>query len=310
MKVRDEKSARSSGRAGRSRKVAVAAASASLALLAAACGSSSSGRAATSASTSRSSGSSSSATTAPPAPDLGLITAGTIQAATQNDQYPFAFVGSDGQLQGFSIDLMNAIAKGLGEKVSYKALALDPILSGLEAHQYDIAAIGLSETAARQKVLGFSEPYYYGYFGIMARKAAPINGIAGLAGKTVAVVTGSAQITYAEQHYPSVKLKEFPNQPAALAALLGGQVDGFFLGGPDTIKYLKQNPSLELATTVQLTSPNAFPTPLSDTALDTAVNQQLDAMLADGTYAQLYKKWFTQPIPSQLIQAHPNMKTS
>ncbi len=311
MNSRDESTRTTSGRTRRSRRVSVAAASASLMLLAAACGSSSSsGKASAAGSASTSSASSSSPTTAQAAADLGLITAGTIQAATQNDEYPFAFIGSDGQLQGFSIDLVDAIAKAIGVKVNYKSLTLDPILSGLEARQYDIAAIGLAETAARQKVLGFSEPYYYGYFGILARKNAPVDGTAGLAGKTVAVVTGSAQIAYAQQHYPSAELKEFPNQPAALAALVGGQVDAFFLGGPDTVKYLKQNPSLELAATVQLTSPNAFPTPPGDTALINAINKQLDAMFADGTYAQLYKKWFTQPIPSELIQAHPNMKTS
>jgi polar amino acid transport system substrate-binding protein len=241
---------------------------------------------------------------------LGLIKSGTITAATQSDQYPFAFVGTDGKLQGFSIDLVNEIAKRLKVSVTYKTLSLDPLLSGIEADQYDTAAVGLSEKPDRMAKMGFTEPFYYGYFGIIVKKDSDIEGATSLAGKTVAVVTGSAQIDYAQQHYPSAKLKEFPSQPAALAALLGGQADAFFLGGPDTIRYLKQNPSLRLAADIQTGTANAFPTPKGDTKLLKAMNTQLNAIFADGTYAKLYQKWFTEPIPSQLLAAHPELKTS
>ncbi len=242
------------------------------------------------------------------AADLGLISTGTIQAATQSDQYPFAFIDTDGTLKGFSIDLMNEIGKRLSVKVTYKSLSLDPLLSGVEAHQYDTAAVGLSEKADRVAKMGFTEPFYYGYFGIMVKKDSTITGTSALDGKTLAVVTGSAQVDYAKQHYASAKVKSFPSQPAALAALLGGQVDAFFLGGPDTIRYLKQNPSLKLAADVQTNSPNAFPTHKGDTKLIAAMNTQLEAMFADGTYAKLYHKWFTEPIPAQMTTLHPYLK--
>jgi ABC-type amino acid transport substrate-binding protein len=244
-------------------------------------------------------------------PDLGLITPGTIQAATQSDQYPFAFIGTDGKQQGFSIDLVNAIAKGLGVKATYKSLTLDPILSGITADQYDTAAIGLSVNPDRQAAMGFTEPFYYGYFGIMVKKGSGVKGTeASLAGKTLAVVTGSAQVDYSKEHYPSSAVKQFPSQPAALAALLGGQVDAFFLGGPDTVKYLKQNPSLSLAASIPTGTANAFPLPKQNKKLAKAMNGELDTMFADGSYAKIYHKWFTQPIPTQLVQEHPVLKKS
>lgn len=249
-----------------------------------------------------------SSTSSASAADLGLISDGTIQAATQSDQYPFAFIDTDGTLKGFSIDLMNEISKRLSVKVTYKSLSLDPLLSGVEAHQYDTAAVGLSEKADRVAKMAFTEPFYYGYFGIMVKKDSTITGTSAFDGKTLAVVTGSAQVDYAKQHYASAKVKSFPSQPAALAALLGGQVDAFFLGGPDTIRYLKQNPSLKLAADVQTNSPNAFPAQKGDTKLIAAMNTQLEAMFADGTYAKLYHKWFTEPIPAQMTTLHPYLK--
>lgn len=243
------------------------------------------------------------------APNLGLISNGTIQAATQSDQYPFAFVGTDGKQQGFSIDLVDEIAKRLGVKVTYKALSLDPLLSGIEAKQYDTAAVGLSVTPARAAQMGFTEAFYYGYFGVLVKKGSTLTA-SSLAGKTLAVVTGSAQVDYAKEHYASSSVKAFPSQSSALAALLGGQVDAFFLGGPDTVKYLKQNPSLSLAASIPTGSENAFPVPKDHTELTAAMNKELDAMFDDGTYTKLYKKWFTQPIPTQLVTAHPSLKAS
>ncbi len=236
--------------------------------------------------------------------DLGLAQAGQLQVATQSDQSPFDFV-KDGKEQGFSIDLMNEIAKRLGVQPTYKAIAFSGLLAAVGTKQYDIGAIAVKVTADRQKTVTFTDPYYYGYFGIIAQKSSNLSGTSSLDGKTVAVVTGSAQVDYAKQNFPKVTLKSFPDQPTAVAALEGGQVDAFFLGGPDTQTYLQDHPDLMLVATIQLDSANAFPVALGNTGLASAVNAELDAMYADGTYAKIYKVWFTQPIPKQLIAAHP-----
>jgi polar amino acid transport system substrate-binding protein len=224
--------------------------------------------------------------------------------AVQADQTPFDFV-QNGKEVGFAIDLVDEIAKRLGLTPSLTTTSLDGLLSGVAAQQYDIAAVGLSVTPARQKTVSFSEPYYYGYFGIIAKKTANLSTAGDFAGKTIAIVTGSAQQAYATQNYPKAQLKSFPTQPAAIAALEGGQVDAFFLGGPDTTKYLQQYTDLTLVTAIQTGTANAFPMQLGNTALVNGVNAELDAMFADGTYATIYKRWFTQPIPTKLVQEHP-----
>ena len=251
------------------------------------------------------------ATSASAAPNLDLITPGTINAATQSDQYPFAFDNTNGKLEGFSIDLVNDIAQRLHLKVTYTTLSLDPLLSGITSGQYDTAAVGLSVTPARQATMNFTEPFYYGYDAILEKKGSHLEATASsLSGKTLAVVTGSAQIQYAQANFGGATLKEFPSQSSALAALLGGQVDAFFLGGPDTIKYLRQNPSLALAGTIETDKANAFPVPKQNTKLVAAMNRELNAMFADGTYTRIYKKWFTQPIPPALIASHPSLKAN
>ena len=258
-----------------------------------------------SSSVSPSSAAAAAASPASPSPDLGLLTSGTLSAATQTDQYPFDFADTSGKVQGFSIDLMNEIAHRLGVAVTYKTMAFTSLLSQVAAHQYDIGVAGVSITPARLQTANFSEPYYYGYFGVIANKSSGYTSVSDLAGKTVAVVTGSAQVAYAQQNLPSLILKDFPDQPTALAALNGQQVDAFFLGGPDTIRYLQDNPNLALVAAIQLPSPNGFPIAKDDPGLKAAVDSELNAMYADGTWATIYKKWFTQPIPDLMLKDYP-----
>ena len=241
---------------------------------------------------------------APSAPQVKTISAGKLMIAVQSDQYPFDFI-KDGKEVGFSIDLMNEIAKRLGLSTSYTTTSLDGLLAGVPAKQYDIAAVGLSIKPDRLKVMAFSQPYYYGYYGIIAKKSANLSASTDFAGKTIALVSGSAQDKYAQQHYPKAQIKRFEGQPQAIAALEGGQVDAFFVGGPDTMQYLQQYSDLTLVATIQTSSPNAFPMPLDDTSLVDGVNTELNAMYADGTYTAIYKKWFTQPLPPKMISDHP-----
>jgi len=284
------------------RRGKIAASVVALSLLGTACGSSST-KSATSSSSSTASASNSTTTSAPL--NLNLIQPGVLTAATQSDEYPFAYTGSNGQVEGFSIDLMNQIATGLGLKVQYKAVAFSGLLADIAAHQYDVGAIGVAETAAREQTVSFSEPYYYGYFGIIAQKSSNYASVSDLNGKTVAVVQGTAQETYAKQYYPQMVLKNFPSQPTALAALEGGQVSAFFLGGPDTARYIKSNPNLSLVAAIQTTTPNAFPVGHGNTSLADAINGQVNKMFADGTFVTIYKKWFSVGLPPKLVSEYP-----
>lgn len=284
------------------RRSKIAASVIALSLLGAACGSSST-KSASSTSPTTGASATSAATSAPV--NLNLVQPGILTAATQSDEYPFAYTGSNGQLEGFSIDLMNQIASGLGLKVQYKAVAFSGLLADIAAHQYDVGAIGVAVTSARQQTVTFSEPYYYGYFGIIAQKSSDFTSVSDLNGKTVAVVQGTVQETYAKQHYPQMVVKDFPSQPTALAALDGGQVSAFFLGGPDTARYIKANPSLSLVAAIQTTTPNAFPVGHGNTSLADAINGQLNKMYADGAYVTTYKKWFSVGLPPTLVSEYP-----
>lgn len=234
----------------------------------------------------------------------------TLIAVTVGTEQPFAFTSPSGRVEGFSIDLTNKIAAALHMKVDYKLASLDNLLSGLTNHQYDICACALQVTAAREKTLTFSESYYYASLSIVANSSEHLNMASGLAGKTLAVQTDSAEQKYAETHYPKAQLKEYPDQATALTALKANEVDAFLVGEPSVPGYLAQDSSLESIATIPLTAPNAFPIELGNTNLANEVNTQLNQLFADGYYAADYHKWFGKnvPLPSLLVQQHPSLK--
>lgn len=246
------------------------------------------------------------ATTSP----LPTISSGTLKAATQTDEFPFAFV-KNGQVTGFVVNLVNEVASKLHLHVQYKTIAFSGLLSAIADHQYDIGAIGVLDTPARSKLVAFSEPIYYGSFGALALKSEHFANLGSLSTTTVGAVLGTAEAAYVQKHYPKANLKTFPSETAAVGALEAHQVQAVLIGGPDVHTYLAEHSNLEALGYVPLSTPNALPMNKSDGALVKAVNRELDVLFDDGTYAKLYHNWFPgTPIPSQLVSQHPKLGSS
>jgi polar amino acid transport system substrate-binding protein len=64
-----------------------------------------------------------------------------------------------------------------------------------------------------------------------------------------------------------------------------------------------------VAVTAPVDHPTAMALPKKDTALQAALDQQISAIVQDGTFATIYKKYFvTAPAP-ELIDSWPALKT-
>lgn len=64
----------------------------------------------------------------------------TYLAVTEPTFPPFDTTNDDGDIEGFDMDLLNAIAKDQGFKVEYKALEFDSLIPALQSDQADIMA--------------------------------------------------------------------------------------------------------------------------------------------------------------------------
>ena len=163
---------------------------------------------------------------------LTLTGASAVQAqgkelvvATDTAFVPFEFKQGN-TYTGFDVDLWAAIAKELNLKYKLQPMDFAGIIPGLQTKNIDAALAGITIRDDRKKVIDFSDPYYESGLAILVgEKNTDIKDAASLAGKTVAVKTGTATVDFLRSQVPDAKLKLFPNIDNAYLELATGRVD-------------------------------------------------------------------------------------
>jgi polar amino acid transport system substrate-binding protein len=239
----------------------------------------------------------------------GLETAGTIEAAVSTDQPPFASASKAGAPQGYIVDITNEVAKRLKLKVSYKASTVPAALQGLTSGQYDLAASGLGVTAERQKQVSFTKALYWSTTAVVTRADESASQVTAFSGKKVGVVTGAVQEAFVDEKMTGAQKVKFSNQNAAVSQLLSGNLDAFVVGGPDAEAYLKQYAKLKIAISAPVDHPTSMAAQKKNTKFVQAVDAQLAAMVGDGTFLRIYKKWFSEAPADGLVSTWPALKS-
>jgi polar amino acid transport system substrate-binding protein len=104
----------------------------------------------------------------------------------------------DGTFEGFDIDVATEIAKRLGVTVEWATPDWAVITAGGWGGRWDASVGSMTVTSERQKVLDFSDPYYYTPAQMAASTASGITTLEGLAGKTVCVGESTTYLDWLE----------------------------------------------------------------------------------------------------------------
>ena len=218
--------------------------------------------------------------------------------ATDTAFVPFEFK-QDGQYVGFDIDLWNAIAKKIGVKFKFQPMDFNGILPGLQTNNLDAALAGITIKEERKKVVDFSDPYYESGIAILTstKNAASIKTVKDLAGKTVAVKTGTTTPDFLKKNQPAAKLRMFPNIDNAFLDLATGRVDAVVHDTPNVQYYAQTAGKGRVQVTGSLQSGEfygiAFP---KGSPLVPKVNAALAELKKSGEYDKIYAKWFGQQV--------------
>ena len=219
---------------------------------------------------------------------------GTIIVASEGKFAPFNFV-EGGKLAGFEIDVANAVAAKLGLKVEWKTMGFDGLLVGLQQDRWDMVIASHGITEERAKAVTFASPHYC-TGGVIISKDGAIRTAKDLTGKVVAVQTGTTYYDNAKK-LPVKDVKNFPQDNSARAALETGHVDAWvtdkFVGKAS----LAATPGSALKMGDFLfTEKIAAAVSKGNTGVAAEVDKALAAMLADGSYAAISRKWFNEDI--------------
>jgi polar amino acid transport system substrate-binding protein len=229
---------------------------------------------------------------------LGLITPGKLSVGTLSDAPPSICVDRQGTFTGFDNELLKAIGAKLGLQVEFSGTEFAGLLAQVSGGRFDVGSSNITTTDARRQLVGFTNGYDFGYFSLVAPNGSAIKGFSDLNRSTrIAVVQGTVQDEFVvnQLHLDPVK---FPDYNTAYANLKSGQVDAWVapsaqaegaIGPGDGISVSQNTFSLDNFVGYAVAKNNQ---PLID-----ALNSGLDAVIADGTYAELYTDWVPRQLP-------------
>src|SRR6056297_415747 len=207
---------------------------------------------------------------------------------------PFNYINEQSEVIGFDVDVAAEIAKRMDRELEYKTTAWDGIIEGLRAGRYDGILGSMAVTEDREKVVDFSDPYYYSGPQLIVRKDSNIGGPEDLNEESViGLVTGTTFEQDAEKL--GVKVKLYEDDTQTLLELLNGRVDGVLtdrIVGLNAIAELKQGDQLTLVGSTLRTETMAIAFNDDDDDLRKQVNAVLSVMRADGTLTSISEKWF------------------
>ncbi|MBD2492237.1 ABC transporter permease subunit [Aulosira sp. FACHB-615] len=223
----------------------------------------------------------------------------TLRVATEPAFPPFEFKSPNGELQGFSYDLMNAIASAANFKVNFQSIPFDGIIPAVQAKTIDAAISSITITAERTKTVDFSRPYFKAGLAIAVRNNnQDITNLDSLKNKKLAVQIGTTGAEKAKS-IPGVQIRSFDSAPLALQELVNGNVDAVINDAPVTLYAINTGNLQGIKIIQQLLTEEYYGIATAKNSPNlTLINDGLDKILKNGAYSQIYKKWFKAEAPS------------
>ncbi len=231
------------------------------------------------------------------AADDGLAqirSADRIRIGVFGDKPPFGYIDSNGQSQGFDVEIAKAFARdllGSPDKVEFVITEAANRVEYLKSGKVDIILANFTQTKERARVVDFAAPYMKVSLGVVSPEKAPIKDVAELQGKTLLVNKGTTADAYFSKKYPEQALLKFDQNTETFDALKDGR--GVALAHDNALlwAWAKENPGYVVAIG-ELGEPEFIAPAVKkgDTALKEWVDQEVATLKKDGRLKAAYEK--------------------
>jgi glutamate/aspartate transport system substrate-binding protein len=242
-------------------------------------------------------------------PTLARIKAAkAINVAYSPDSAPFSSASGNAAPQGYSIELCKRviaqIARAVGEpelKINWIAAPVSERMQMVAGGRAELECANTTQTQTRLASVDFSNLIFIDGGGLLVKAGAPINRIADLAGKRVAVLKGTTTQTRLVDTLRlrgiDATLMPIDDAGVGLSLLEAGPVDAY---AGDKVKLtalaLQSREPSRLALVAEDLSyePYALALPRNDSALRLEVNKALTHVYMGGEIEQIYAQWLSK----------------
>ena len=224
-----------------------------------------------------------------------------LKIGTEGAYPPFNNLTADGKLEGFDIDIANALCDEMKVKCEFVTQDWDGIIPALQAGKFDAIIASMSITHERAEKVDFTNKYYNTPPAIVAPKDSDIKGVTkeDLAGKTIGVATSTTHFNYSTKTYTDSTIKGYPSSQEFMLDLANGRLDAV----NDDISVLEgwlatpDGACCKLVGAItpvpEIHGPGAgIAVRKGETELVKQFNAAIDAIRANGKYKEINDKYF------------------
>ena len=229
----------------------------------------------------------------------------TVKIAYRTDATPFSFV-KDNEPVGYTIDLCKLVVAAIEKRAGVSGLKIEWVLvtgqtrfETIASGKADLECGSSTVTLGRMEQVDFSNYTFVETTGVVAKAALGAQGFKDLAGKRIAVISGTtnerAVADQLKRLGMAATIVAVNNREAGMSALDGDAVDAFasdkllLVGArslnPQALRLLPDDLSFE---------PYGIALPRGDWALRLAVNAGLADIYRSGRINDVFKRWFDQ----------------
>jgi polar amino acid transport system substrate-binding protein len=229
----------------------------------------------------------------------------TIKIAANVGNVPWEFEDG-GELVGFEVDLINAIAENLNYDLEFINTPFTGLFPGLLGGKFDVVISSITIKPDRVEKMDFTQPYYDSNQSLVVKKANNL-GLSDLKGKVIGVESGGTPDIWATENKDKFGFKEvrlYNSFPEAMLDLASTRLDGVVGDMPASLYYIKDKPEFVVSETIETNEKYGMAfkkgSPLRD-----EINEEISKLKEDGTMAKIYKKWFGEDAVGSTLEVLP-----
>jgi len=236
------------------------------------------------------------AASAPPAPAAAKV----YVVGTDAVYAPFESQNDKGEIIGFDIDMLQAVADKAGIQLKFVNTPWEGMFNTLGQGDRDILVSAVTITDERKQSMDFTDPYFDARQLIAVPKDSKVTRFDDLKPLRVAVQTGTTGDEAVSKLLgkTSTKLKRFESTPLALKELESGGVDAVVADNGVVAHYVANNTAAgfkSISDDAFVPEQYGFVVKKGNTELLAALNKGLAAIKADGTYDKIQTRYFGAP---------------
>jgi polar amino acid transport system substrate-binding protein len=210
---------------------------------------------------------------------------------------PFESQNEKGEIVGFDIEVVQAIAAKAGIEVKFVNTPWEGIFNTLQQGDRDMVVSAVTITDERKQTMDFSDPYFDAAQLIAVKQTSKVAKFADLKKLKVGVQTGTTgdEAVTKLLGKTSTAIKRFESTPLALKELESGGVDAVVADNGVVIHYVANNPGGKFKTVADkefVPEQYGIAVKKGNADLLGKLNKGLADLKADGGYAEIYKKYF------------------